>query len=207
MRAAWQAWERYREQKNWMEAAATLTNTSFAPDTVVVDPASGPVTYMKPYTFRGGHGTIRTMTIPTDPLREAQLHKMRRFDSFAIFPFTSELQTGNGRAFIWARVDVQESLPTPEMTITVEATVMQPGAFPLYRFTRTVYACGVWIIPSDGRALPTVLVGQIDPSGTSWTLPLRVDGKPEWIRFDHSGPQWAKVTTSFGQLTGNQLRY
>ena len=198
-----QAYGRYRYQQNWLAATAALTRIALPPDTILIDPASGPVTYMKPYTMANGHGTRRTLTIPTDPTRAAQLQSMGRLDSLSAYPLLSDLQTGRGKAFVSARIEVRELRNgSSVMRIVVNPeTMTQRGTFPSYRYGLHGYLTSVHITQSGDRPLPTVLVGQIDPGGTSWTLPLRVDGKTEWIRFDHSGPKWAKVTTSFGQLS------
>jgi hypothetical protein len=199
---AWQARERYRYQQNWLAATAALTQITLPPDTILIDPASGPVTYMKPFKTSNSHGTWRTLTIPTNPARETQLRLMGRFSSLSAHLLASDMQTGHGKAFVSARVDVHEIVNGPSvMWIPVNDETMQPGTFPFYQFTISGYLTGLRILPSEGRNLPTLLVGQIDPGGSSWTLPLRVDGKPEWVRFDHSGPTWATVTASFGQLT------
>jgi hypothetical protein len=211
-KTVWQSWGRYRYQQNWIAATAALTKTPLPPDTVIIDPASGPVTYMKTFTYANGYSRWRTLAIPTDPARETQLRLMRRFDSFSAFALTSELQTGRGKAFVKARIDTSDmENASPTMQISVLDETIQPGQFPFYRYALRGFLTNLQIIPSEGRALPTVFIGQIDPGGSSWTLPLRVDGKAEWVRFDHSGPTWPTVTASFGQLTSSgsqwELKY
>ena len=147
----WQAWGRYRFQSNWIAATAALTQNPLPPGTILIDPAAGPVTYMKPYTTPNGHGVWRSPTIPTAPLHETELRRMGRFNSLSAHPFASDLQTGHGKTFVWSHIDLlYADGASKKMSLLVMDEPMVLGTFPFYRYTIRGYLLGLRIMPSEG---------------------------------------------------------
>ena len=194
------AWGRYRRQRDYQAGFAALAHYAIPAGTVVFDPSAGPATTQQSYTAGNGNGWYLKLTKPNDPTVEKNLRLMGRFDWFGYFPFAAERQTPRGTAFVFAKIlaDLPQS-SRPEMTLVIQEEYATPGHFPLYDFGIRGWLSSVNFLPSPGHTLPVVLAGRPDPTASSWTLPLTVDGRNEWIRVDHSGT-YPNVTTSFGSI-------
>jgi hypothetical protein len=207
VRFAWAAWGRQQAMAEYTAAYEALKNYTIPAGTVVLDPLAEPLFTMKTYVEGNSRYSWNTLTNPNDPLIEQNLRRIRRFNSFSVYPLATERQTARGTAFVYAEI-VVHSRPTtpPQMTMLISEERWTPGAFPSYQFASRGFIAQVDFEPSPGRGLPIVLAGQVDASPSSWTLPLIIDGRKEWVRFDHSTP-YPTLTASFGQITPNRRPY
>jgi len=207
VRFAWGAWGRQHANVEYKAGYETLAVYNIPAGTVLLDPSAGRVMSEKKYTTATGHGWSMTLTIPNDPVVEHNLRRMRRFVSSFVYPFATERQTARGTAFVYASIDTFLTRTTPlQMTMHVWEVHRTPGEFPSYQPKFQAFVTQVDFKPSPGRGLPTVLAGRTDTDPSSWTLPLIIDGRDEWIRMDHSKVN-TSITSSFGQIKTNHGPY
>lgn len=201
-RLVWATWKRYTYQRNWIAGTTALANYQLPSGTVIMDPAAGPTHHMQEWTEGNRSGKAWVLKIPTDPTLAANLQLMQMWDSSSAYPFARELMTGRGRAFVRSLIEFKKGGNGPPV-ITLrfdDSQLLTVGGFPSYKFRVFSYMNSLDILPDEEQPLPTILSGELDAGGMSWTLPLVIGGKKEWVRFDHSGPTWAVVTASFGKL-------
>lgn len=190
------AWQRYRHTREYQAGYAALATYVIPAGTVLLDPAVGIPTTQQTYS----QGWYLNILAQNDPVVVRNLLRMGDFDSFCVFPYAGERRTPRGTAFVFSRIRTDRvGSPPSGMTLLIGEEYMTPGRFPLYQYTQRGWFSQLDFLPSAGHHLPTILAGYPDPSGSSWTLPLIVDGRHEWVRIDHTGT-YPSVTASFGQI-------
>lgn len=197
---------RYVAQRDYQIGCSALLALNRAPNTILFDPSAGPTSFMKPFSDAGGHGAFITLTIPTEPVVEKNLRLMQLFDSLSVYPFFGQIKSFHGSVFVIARIEalLEVSVGPKMLSLFVQETQMTPGTFPRYESKERSWITVVHFIAASNRPLPTVLTSRADAAGTGWTLALMVEGKPEWVHFDHSTAQ-ISATASFGSVNPTHI--
>lgn len=209
MLTGWQSWTRYRFTVEFKTGYAALAHHQLPAGTVIVDPTVSRLIVMKSQAGAGGPLQVPTLVIPIDPFVEANLKKMHLNRSLTPVVFTGEVRSPAGTRFIRAiALEHRPSMAPSDIYVSVIEDQMKPEKFPFYKYRFTGSGFNLHFLPFNGHSLPVILAGQPDATGQSWTMPLIVDDRHEWVRFDYSASTGVPaVTASFGTIQPGRIPF